>query len=792
MCSKSYTSSTRYESHLRRCELRPASRQSSRQSSRRSSVSRSDISDVERDSKSKEDYYVMIKKLSADRSLLKNQVKKYADELKKRVDDIGVLITERDQLTKDLSAMEKKRESRSVIKKLEKTIMTLQERLTVQKEDADKARQTMESHFKSQEAKIQEQLKSLLTKEQKLNTDLEHERKSLQQLRETYRNERANIRNAYDEEKQQQLNDILADKHKICSDMEKKIRDMTDNFETERKKHFLELRQLRSEIATEKEKASREINKVKATFGDAIERERQQMQSRIVNIQEKHAVQLQQLEDKYIADIKLEKEKLEKTEQRAVTVISNRDMEIENLRNENAKKIEEIERMYKEKIEKSDQLTSTQFETRINAIKEQYERKYKQLQSKAESTIEQLSRQVGGLTDSTEKLRHDAEHYKNMANRLKENNQLLNKQFTVNMARQTEDNQKLVDNRDKKILELEKELGNVRKDNYTKSEYISRVENRIVQLDADNKNFAAQNEEITKMAKDEVNRLHETIDAIKEDCIEKLQAETEKVNEVRRQMSLDRDERVNAISVELEKVNRELEDERKKCKHIQLNALRSSAESTNMTQVLQNQVNSLERQVVLLEEEKQSIASENMSLKKVIVQMRSELSKIINDFDKKLIDQEKQRVEMEKKYNQLLKSFRDYEEKTPPLMEMVKRLSHQVNEHKGYKEKFLIHEKTIKSMEDRLNGCIKTEAEASCILLNQKQKMDAIEARNRQLEQDIKEKEELLAEKIKECDNVKNGCMQTMNKQSISFRVELSKKDSRIRELENAITAKLK
>lgn len=941
-CSKNYTSSRRYESHSARCGLQSKSQTpiSSRLDSLTDperSTSRSIRSTLSKQSQSRPDpdYDKKVKKLEKDKEKLKRKLIKYSDELKRRVSGsreiqsrLDMLTDERDQLIYELEQQtQKKKSNNSTVKQLEKTIISLRERLTVQQQKHDQSMDVAKSHFTSHEKKLKEEIGELNNKVSLLSNELEQEKKVISQLRDSYKSERVNMRKSYDQEKQQELNNILSEKHRIISTLEHKLHDALETIEQNRKKHELELRQVHLNIYNDRERNDREVTKIKASLGDAIERERQQMQDRLSNIQNKHAKAINELKQQHAKELKLINDNSEKVRQQALNAVTNRDTALETLKHEYKLELQKLEEKYKEREKNHEKNLSNQLADYKHDLHSQFEEKEKTIQLKADARVEESSCRLGEMTDRYEKLRQDAEHLKTMVGRLKESNKTINQQFIHNLNKQNKTNTQIVQEKDKRINELERELKKI----------TVQVSNKLEQKEQDiltsHQKIAELSQVNTKLLSDlnavkieekQIENLQSTIETIKKEFVTKLQQESDKVmsvthsmmeikaqlesernrnnllykensflrkqlidkvreltkefnnevsglqeklekkdediknleNQIRSQRSTVMQElttsrsRISSLSTELDNVNNKLREQVRENKDKTILVSQLTEELKGIADSHKDEMQGLNKQISTVAEEKNilliqltkahaaidHIKTQTEKLKKNFLEnINNESTKYVdlhrlyekseetikdlkNDIyslkeqlnmskveNAKLTDVDKRCKEIKRDYDKLTLQNKDYESRISSLIDKVRSLTSSADTAREYKERCekqteMLHKMKKDMLVPKVDMNIKkSRDEALLMLRRQKKEIEKLTAKNAQLMDDIKQRDQILSSKSNEMttmstshDDIKANFIKTLNEQSESHREELAMRDKRIRELEELMMHKIR
>jgi chromosome segregation ATPase len=424
------------------------------------------------------DYEQAAKKFARDKTKLKAQLKKYAAELKKRVsehrgemektqdyyqdqvdtltDQVEGLTEEREYLQEQLDESRRapvpSKGNKAVVKRLENTIVKLQERLTVQSQQFEHGKETAEKHFSETETKLKLELDEIKQQYKHLQTVLQTERETLTRMRATFSTEKNRFQESYEREKQEEINRILAEKHRVVSEMERKCEVAAEKIVEDRHKYKHKVKEVTADFETKLERMKMGEKALKANLTDSLERERQSVENRMVHMRSTHADEIKKIEEKH------------KTE-------------ISNLRSECDKRI------FTGNMELQKQSTKLQ---------EDYEKREKQMNESTHGLVEETSRKLGEVTDLYENLKNEVVRHKRAAERIQENHKQVNQQFLTNLNKQNEEHSLVVKEREERIVALENQLETLR------AECRSRLTVSERQLKKEQSDKLAYSKEITR------------------------------------------------------------------------------------------------------------------------------------------------------------------------------------------------------------------------------------------------------------------------------------------------------
>lgn len=511
------------ESKRRNSEKALSERVISRESQSTYGGSISDIEDAQDSSSLKSNKYrKMAKKLAQDKARLKDKLRRLIDETEIRAKDhhselennqeyfqeqLTEITDERDKLYDDLgktraSLLEEKDNYRrqyedklvkyketlekrygtkdsNVVKRLENTISTLQERLNKKTDETETVKDTTEQYYTQREEQFRKNIVDLEEQCQKAKDIANKEHRDLQMLIKSYNNEKEQLSVNIKREKDVEITQILNEKNNIIialqgikEQLEKRVKnsekDRDDklasvNFELEKisstyEKKFIETNQNYSkkmdELKHEYESQIQEQTRISQKDLGIKEKD---FEKKINNIITDSARKIESQEIHYKAELnRLKTENLRLSSDLGIIR--------QNLEKEYSIKEDSVRKNYENIIEKNNaQYNSILSErnTDLNKQKEKYEENIRDLNN----TVSQLNHH---LSQSKENL-------KNIQLTLECNNSKL----VVDLAKQKENFEKTLGDRDQTILELKRNLTNMGMESVDKFNSLERKVNSV-------------------------------------------------------------------------------------------------------------------------------------------------------------------------------------------------------------------------------------------------------------------------------------------------------------------------
>ena len=212
LCSKTFRSETKYDSHFSKCEAENRV---------------TDDEDENRSVSSMISHTAMeIDKLSSDKKMLKEELKRLMSAYSKKKDETTFLSGENKRLREDrnkaleqIAVLEKKKDEQNnksvqqLTEKYNKSLEKLQEKILTQQNENTGYRERLETHFKDREKEIRKEVSFLETQIIDLKTAHDHERYNMNQVLLSMKAEKETFKAQILKEKDSEFNTILEDKN---------------------------------------------------------------------------------------------------------------------------------------------------------------------------------------------------------------------------------------------------------------------------------------------------------------------------------------------------------------------------------------------------------------------------------------------------------------------------------------------------------------------------------------------------------------------------------------------------
>jgi chromosome segregation ATPase len=467
---------------------RASSRDSSRESSRVGSERRNStssyggtISDIEA-----EDYKRLAKKLNKDKEKLKDKLRRLLDEVEDKSEEhrkemeksqnyfeeqLNDLTEERDKAYDDLENMrdamiaekekirnnfeeklnkhkeslEKRYGSKDsqVVKRLENTIVLLQERVNQQIEERERLKDTTEQFYTQREENLRQTITDLEEQFRKLKDTQIKDRQDMNKTAKTFNDEKEFMIAKLRKEKEDEIANIIAEKNAAfvsLQSLKEQIEKRAKNADIQRDE---EICKMKFEVADSKRNFETKYSESTIAFKNTIAEIKQQYEGKLYSQEQQHKTELEQRHKEY-------------------------ENNYYNITGETSRKIEHV---ITEKDNKITELTTTlarlnkQLETGTGADSKRYEQIISDLQSQCETKDRDIKdsylrheKIVGELTESNIRLKEQLTIVKDNTKKLQDYSQNVNSQMVNTLTKQKEQAEKDTATRDTTIDKLERQL----------------------------------------------------------------------------------------------------------------------------------------------------------------------------------------------------------------------------------------------------------------------------------------------------------------------------------------------
>lgn len=379
-----------------------------------------------------------------------------------------VIVQEREKLTRQyeqkLQSNRENTERRTdgknstQIKRLENTVLLLQQKLDEQNEEREKIKENAEQFFNSRTSQMQQNIVDLEDQLKKSRELHAKERRELMQLTQTFTLEKENMRRAIEKDRDAEINKILEEKNTtiialqgLKDDMEKRSKaadktrdeqqremhvDMENKTNSVMKRCELAIDTLKKNIEEQKDHHAIELQRQRAEYENKFELERKD---------HAHALASKEFDNnKYILSVK---ESTHKELERLL--VSN-----EKLQNDVARLNDQTTQAVLEKEEK----LSKEYEQLCVQNRARHEAQLYDLQTEKEELRERLSRNISDLNENNEMMKKQISTLKESLKTTQVNSQDMNNQFIVHLNKQKDIFDQTLNEKEERINALEKQL----------------------------------------------------------------------------------------------------------------------------------------------------------------------------------------------------------------------------------------------------------------------------------------------------------------------------------------------
>ena len=524
---------------------RASSRDSSRVGSeRRNSISSygGTISDIEA-----EDYKRLAKKLAKDKEKLKDKLRRLLDDVEDKSEEhrkemeksqnyfeeqLNDLTEERDKAYDDLENMrdamivekekirnnfeeklnkhkeslEKRYGSKDsqVVKRLENTIVVLQERVNQQIEERDRLKDTTEQFYIQREENLRQTITDLEEQFRKVKETQIRDRQDMNKTAKTFNDEKEFMTAKFRKEKEDEISNVIAEKNAAfvsLQSLKEQIEKRAKNADIQRDE---EICKMKFEVADAKRNFETKYTESTMVFKNSIAEIKQHYEGKLYSQEQQHKTDLEQLRKEY-------------------------ENNYYNITGETSRKIEHV---ISEKEGKINELTTTvarlnkQLETSTVTDSKRYEHVISDLQAQCETKDREVKdaylrheKIVGELTDSNTRLKEQLTIVKDNTKKLQDYSQNVNSQMVSTVTKQKEQAEKDIATRDMTIDKLERQLKKITEESIDRVNSAERkLKNTLEDLKeisdkhTSTKLIVDKREKDILLQKDELSRVKETND----------------------------------------------------------------------------------------------------------------------------------------------------------------------------------------------------------------------------------------------------------------------------------------
>lgn len=656
-----------------RSDVRSNGRTSSTYSSKRSTSSYGGtISDIETD------YHKIAKKLAKDKEKLKVKLNKLIDDFDKQSEEhrreleksqdyfqeqINDLVEERDRtqdsleemrnsiiddkekirqnfeqkLLKHKEALEKRYGSKDsqVVKRLENTIVTLQDRLTQQLEERERGKDTLEQYYTEREETMRKNISDLEEQLRKIKESSVKDRLELQKTAKSFNDEKEFMLTRLRKEKDDEIASVISEKNAACVS----VQSLKDQIEKRSKALDLqrdeEITKMKFEFAETKRSYESKFSEANISFKNSISDLERQYEGKLYTQDQQFKNELERLSKEYEKNLyNVSGESSRKVEQ----IITDTRNQIEEQKNTIIKLSRDLENNPKHIEHKYEQVLqdlSCKYETKEREVKELYLRHEKT---------------VGELNDTNTRLKEQIQTLKDNLKKVQDNSQNVNGQMITTFTKQREQLDKEISTKDSLIEKLERQLKKVSEESIDRLNTIERkLKNTndditdITHKYSSSKLALEKKEKEFSLLKDEISKVKESNDL----TVEKL--------------------RKSFFEKELLETKVKTFEDLSKTKEAYADSERNKAAQLHiLSQSLQNKIKEMELELDRKDKSNKSLLFEvdatSKSLSTTIAENNKIKNQMTDDFRRNLssiqLEKDKQIEEMKKSSSQLENSYK--------------------------------------------------------------------------------------------------------------------------------------
>lgn len=792
------------------------------------------------------EYKDLIRKLSKEN---KKYAKKLKDLLKKEDElnhyyneKIAVLEEKNVILDRELKYSKKNRQNDSKeVHALQDTIDQLEKQLDI---NSQQAMQMSNEHNQLQKH-LSEEIKRYESQIMVINQQLTRERLLNKQLKDKVEYEIEEYKKSINEQKYSELNALNTEKNEMQKRWENKRKEIINGIQEMEEKQKNEIRQLTSEYEARISAQKEEESKLRISYKETLNREKQMAVNRMDKYREEKKQEIIEIEERHKKEIQKMNALYEKKIGEKIIAVQLKSSDI-------SKECEAL----KQQIEDNKKVAEEEREKKVNELKAEFKLQYKNFQLKIEedkkkikkdfnTELENKEKEIKKITKLYEKVKYEYEYYKNLATRLTKTNEQFNDQYLNNFNNQSESHKLILQEKDKRIIELEKDLNSTR-NNYQsrievigkelkeKYEQVKNLEDGVSELRALNEKYKREKSNIANRFRQQLEILQGENKELQEEketkrkCIyeqEQTLKELSKKEEEYKKRILELESKISRytsqikglqegltanieskkyieiqyeiVKEELEKVKKERDANYYNLTQIQIEYKNSQREFNQVASKYEEMINDLEAKLNLKSRDYETLQSRLKNLIKISTEEREKMKKNYLD----TLNEHTKNLENSIKIKEIeVINANKYAKKASDQVELYK---YKIEEKEKQLQEALSKAKETPMLSMRatkIDDAMKRgRDEALRKIRIQKEALTKLEVTNNKLKIELRKYQEQLKTKEGELDRMletQNGLKEQyvtiLNEREQKHKVDLSEKDKRINELETIMMSKLK
>ena len=580
LCSKTFKSETKYDSHFSKCEAENR------------------ITDDEDENMSVSSMLshtaMEIDKLSSDKKLLKDELKRLMSAYSKKKEETTFLSGENKRLREDrnkaleqVSFLEKEKKKddqtnksvQQLTEKYNKSLEKLQEKILTQQNENTGYRERLETHFKDREKEIRKEVSFLETQIIDLKTAHDHERYNMNQILLSMKAEKETFKAQILKEKDTEFNSILDEKNTTLMNLKMRCDTAETKLANTIRTHETTLTNMRVECEMKINSIQTEMLSMRNDYEDRLSDREKYYSTKIDYIEKRSSENVNKIVTDYEA-------KLNEQNTKYIQIIESLHSD-HSYQNKVAS--DEILRLSSEleyhKRSLQDSLSKKESELRVDAsekfysLKSEYEKTLFLYKQDLETNSVKKDNQIITLTEQVKDLNNKLGKAELTNKQQKDDLEAFKKQFIQTINNQAKECDIIIKERENIINELENRLSSIHTEANDKLSKTKKAYDDLLNISEKDREELTRHktklqELTTHLTKIEINHKTE-LDKINEMVLEK-------VKEQKSMIDMKYKDNINTLETELKQLNVKYNEDTQSLKHI-YNITNSELQSIKIT-----------------------------------------------------------------------------------------------------------------------------------------------------------------------------------------------------------------
>lgn len=788
----------------------------------------------------------LVKKLTKENKKYASKLKdllKEEDELKHYYNKkIAILEEEKNILDRELRHTRKNRKNDSKeVEALQYTIDQLENSLNLKTQEAmqmSKEHAQLQGHLNEEIKRYENQLIAVnqqLTRERIVNRQLKD--KAMQDIEE--------YQKSIEDQKCTEINTLQQEKVEMQKKWENKRKEIINRIQELENKQKNEIKEITAGYESRLRLQKEDESKLRISYKETLNREKQIAANRMERYKEEKLQEIKEIEEKHRKEIQKMTEIYEKKIAEKITIVQlkssdiSKECEALKLQMEENKRIAEVEQ------EKKIEDLKREFKYEYENFQNRMEGEKKKIKENFDSEVEKKEKEIKNINKLYEKVKYEYNYYKDLATRLTKTNEQFNDQYLTNFNNQSESHKLVIQEKDKRINELEKDLSSTRKNFHERIEILGKeLKEKYTQvntLENGMKEFRDMNDKYKQEKTNILNRSKKQIEILQEE-----KRELQEIKENNQRLIFELEKQLKDVDVkENEYKNKIKENEARISRYVsQIKDLQSETRSSidarkhveMRYEIIREELEEAKKERDINYCNLTQIQLEYKNKEKEFNEIASKYENMINDLETKLTHKTNQYNILQTHTRQILKSASEEREKmkknyletldeyTKNIEKTIKIKEIEVMNANKYaqkaSEKIQEYKSKLENKEKQLQEALKKANETPILSLRatkiddamkrgrdealrkirlQKEDITKLEVINKKLKIDLNRYQDQLKAKESEFermlstqDGLKQQYVTILNEREQKHKSELTEKDRRIHELETIMTSKLK